>query len=497
MTARLPRTARDLAHPFLTEERKLLFVNGEWCAPAQAAWAATLDPSNGLAITDVAQADGVDVARAARAAHNALFGPWGLMEPADRARLLLDLALSVEAHREELALIVATDQGKPLAQALWEAEAAANVLRFHSGAPLRMEGTTLASAGRQQAIARRERIGVCGLIVSWHQPLLSPARELGPALAAGNAVLLKPASQAPLAALRLVELAEEVGFPRGAINLLTGGAQAGEAIVAHPLVAKVFFAGSARAGRAIGTQAAAAMKPFALETGGRSPHVVLGDADLSAAAEAVRHAAFAQWWHPYSAGSRVFVERSVHDRFLEVLVGGTARLAVGEGVEPGVDVGPLVSSAHRDRAAGLLEIAKAERITVAAGGCFIDRPGYFMQPTILGGVQAGSVIAREAVVGPVLGITCFDTAHDAARLAAGLGECVGTALWTNDLARAQAMLASLQARTVWVNGGPHRGGTFRTADMSGGIRATGTELNGYTDVRTVIMNTGLARQASQ
>jgi phenylacetaldehyde dehydrogenase len=454
----------------------------------------SIDPSTGEPLARFAEAGPADVDRAVAAARAALEAPdWRDIAPRDRARLMLRLADALDEHVDELARLEALDTGKPLANARTvDVPNAAEHLRYFAGWVTKIEGATIPTAPGQLIYTRREPVGVCALIVPWNYPLLLASWKLGPALACGNAVILKPAEQTPLTALRLGELALDAGFPPGVVNVLTGrGETTGAALVCHPGVDKVSFTGSTEVGRAIA--ASAALKRVSLELGGKSPNLVFADADLDAAAEASAWGVFYNSGEDCTAASRLLVEDTVFDDVVVRMAERARAIRVGRSLEPGSEIGPLISAEHRARVETLVAAARDDGAIVVAGG---GRPaglddGFFVEPTVVIGADNDARIAQEEVFGPVVTVIPFGSEDEAVALANATRYGLAGGVWTGDVGRAHRVAARLRAGTVWIN---HYGAQDPAAPF-GGFKDSGhgrehgaAALSLYLETKTVWAN---------
>jgi phenylacetaldehyde dehydrogenase len=439
------------ARTFLQGLPGRLYIDGEWVDAVEGGRFATENPADETTLGLVAHATDADVDLAVAAAERALRGPWGDMLPAQRSALLHDLASALEANAREIAMLEVLDNGKALAAA--EADVAFSVmsLRFFAGAPTRLRGQLGASAPDRHKYVRREPVGVCALITAWNYPLVLAIWKVGPALASGSTAVLKPAEQTPLTALRLVQLAEEVGIPAGVLNLLTGDGDTGRALVGHPGVRKISFTGSTVVGQEIAAVAAKTMKRLTLELGGKSPNIIFPDADLEKAIAVSAVAGFKNSGQTCSSGSRIYVHEQVADRFLEGLVKAADAIAVGPGLDESSTLGPLISAEQRDRVCGYLEAGHEAGFELAAGGETLDRPGYFVRPTVFANATNDAKISREEIFGPVVTVHTFASPDEALALANDTTYGLAAAVWTRDLSLAHRMASRIQAGTVWVN----------------------------------------------
>jgi phenylacetaldehyde dehydrogenase len=480
----------DVVRPFLDRLPGRLFVGGEWVESEDNAQFDVENPADGSLLARVACAGDRDVDRAVDAAARALRGPWRDLVPASRGALIHDLADSLATHRAEFETLEVLDVGKTLALATVELEHAISVLRFFAGAPTRLNGSLVASSPGRHAYIRREPVGVCGLIVPWNFPLVQAIWKVGAALAAGATAILKPAEETPLSALRLAELANDVGIPPGVLNVLTGDGSVGAAIVRHPGVQMISFTGSTEVGRSIAASAAATTKRVTLELGGNSPNIMFADADLESAIPTSVFAAFANSGQICCSATRLLAQRDIVDRVVDGIATLAGALPIGPGLAPETAVGPLVSRNQLERVRGYIDDGQNAGLELAAGGTVLDRPGYYLEPTVFTNVPNDARIAQEEIFGPVLTVTPFETPEEAVALANDTRYGLAAGLWTQDLSLAHRVAADLEAGTVWVNNYLD----FDAALPFGGMKDSGygrelgdAAVESYTQTKSVIM----------
>jgi phenylacetaldehyde dehydrogenase len=443
---------------FLEKPHQIL-IDGKWMNAASGKTFPTYNPATGEVLADVAEGDREDVERAVKAARKAFTGPWSRLTASERGRLIWKLADLLEAHLDEFALIETLDNGKPLAVArAADVPLAVDLFRYMAGWATKLEGTTIpisvpyTPGAKYLAYTLREPVGVVAQIIPWNFPLLMAAWKLGPALASGCTVVLKPAEQTPLSALRLGQLFSEAGFPDGVVNIVPGyGETAGAALASHPDVDKVAFTGSTEVGKLIVHAATGNLKKVSLELGGKSPNVVFKDADLDTAIAGSASAIFFNHGQCCCAGSRLYVERPVYDRVVEGVANQAKKIKVGSGLEADTNMGPLVSQEQLDRVCNYLEIGMSEGAKAMAGGKKVGDRGYFVEPTVLVNTQESMKVVQEEIFGPVVAAIPFDDPEELMPRANDTVYGLAAGIWTKDISKAHRLAAGLRAGTVWIN----------------------------------------------
>ena len=470
-----------------------MLIGSDWREAQSGKRFKTLNPATGDTLLEVAEGDAPDVDLAVQAALRAFEGPWGKMSASERGRLLWKLGDLINAKASELAQLETLDTGKPI----WESSKidiplTVDVFYYFAGAATKLEGDTIPVSGPYLNYTVREPLGVVGLIVPWNFPLLLAARKVAPALAAGNTVILKPAEETPLTALRLGELALEAGIPPGVLNVVPGfGPTAGGALVAHAGVSGVAFTGETTTGRLIMQNAARSLKKVSLELGGKSPNIVFADADQEAAARGTVFGIFYNKGEVCTAGSRLFVERGVHDSMLEKVIDRAQKYPQGDPLDPKTRLGAQTSEAQIEKISRYVEIGKKEGAKLVLGGepaRVGNGRGYFWKPTIFDQVTNTMTIAREEIFGPVLSVISFDDFDRALEEANDSFYGLSAAVWTRDIKKAHRAARMLQAGTVWIN-------TYNMYDAAspyGGYKGSGfgresgmTGLDFYTQTKSV------------
>ena len=471
-----------------------LLINNRWIASESGKTFATINPSTGEEICQVAEADAADVNKAVHAARAAFeHGPWRKMPASERGRLMNRLADLIEKHADDLARLESLDNGKPVGVAK-AVDVAATVAcyRYFAGWADKVQGKTIPIDGNYFCYTRHEPVGVVGQIIPWNFPMLMQAWKLAPALATGNTVVMKPAEQTPLSALRIGELIVEAGFPEGVVNLLPGfGPTAGAAIASHMDVDKVAFTGSTEVGHLIMEAAAKSnLKRVSLELGDKSPNIVFADVDLDEAVEGAHFGLFFNHGQCCCAGSRVFVEEKIYEQFVEKSGARARKRTVGDPFDPQTEQGPQVDQAQFDKVMGYIDSGRREGANLVCGGERVGDRGYFIQPTVFSDVQDDMKIAKEEIFGPVMSIIPFKSLDEVVARANRTDYGLAAAVWTRDIQKAHAVANSVRAGTVWVN-------CYNILDTRapfGGFKQSGIGrelgeygLQQYTEVKTVIV----------
>jgi aldehyde dehydrogenase (NAD+) len=469
-----------------------LFIGGKWQDSVSGKTFATLNPATGETICQVAEGDKADIDLAVAAARKAFdSGPWSKMSASERGRLLNKLADLIEQNAEELAALESLDNGKPYKDSLnIDVPLSVKCYRYYAGWADKIHGKTIPVEGPYLCYTRHEPVGVVGQIIPWNFPLLMQAWKWGPALATGCTVVLKPAEQTPLTALRVAALAQEAGFPDGVINVVPGfGPTAGAALSGHRDVDKVAFTGETTTGQIIMKAAAESnLKRVTLELGGKSPNVVFADADLDAAVEGAYFGLFFNQGQCCCAGSRLFVEEKVHDAFVDKMLAKAKSRKVGDPFAADTEQGPQVSQEQFDRVMGFIESGQKDGAKMLCGGTRVGERGYFIAPTVFTAVEDNMRIAREEIFGPVMNILKFKSIDEVVQRGNATSFGLAAAVWTRDVTKAHRLAQSLRAGTVWINCYD----VFDAAAPFGGFKMSGVgrelgeyALQNYTEIKTV------------
>jgi acyl-CoA reductase-like NAD-dependent aldehyde dehydrogenase len=471
-----------------------LFIDGEPVEPADGEIRELVEPATGRPLAKAATGGAADVDRAVAAARGALEGPWGKTPPNERSRLLHALADAIVANRKELAELETRNVGKALSSSKPEVIVAAESFRFMASAIGSIEGGTRPIGGSILSYTLKEPVGVAGQIVPWNYPIMLAGWKLAPALAAGCTVVLKPDPATPLTALRLAELAVEIGVPSGVVNVVPGdGPTTGAYLVGHPGVDKVAFTGSTATGSEIMRLAAGSVKRVSLELGGKSPSLVFADADLEDAVASTAYGIYYSAGQSCEARSRLLVERSVYDDVVELVTAKAGAVKVGDPLDPETQMGSLISQPHREKVHGFVAAGRDEGAEVVAGGEPVEGDGAFYPATVLAGVENGQTVAQEEIFGPVLAVVPFEDEAEAVRIANDVRYGLMATVWTGDPGRGHRLARQIKSGTVTINlpYGAFPGIPFGGYKQSGFGREQGLEtLQMYLETKSVLLSTG-------
>lgn len=481
------------ASSFVEQPLKMV-IGGRFVDAASGETFEVFDPSTGNDLTRAPRGSMADVDAAVEAARQAVDDRrWSGLRPGKRTELLIKVADLIKRRAPELAQLEALDSGKPVKLASGEMWAAGDVFRYFSGWPTKMYGETNPTDDRLFVYSLREPVGVCAGIIPWNYPLIMAAWKVAPALAFGNAIVLKPAEQTPITALKLAEICLEAGVPEGVVNVVTGfGSEAGQALVQHPGVDKVAFTGSTEVGRKVLHASEGNLKRVTLELGGKSPNIVLADADMRRACKGSMNGIFLNSGQMCTAGSRILVERSVHDDFVSSFIDATGSMKVGPALDEDTGIGPVVSAEQLERIAGYIEIGETEGAERVLGGAPKRTDGgYFVQPTVFTGVRNDMRIAQEEIFGPVVAVIEVGDVDEAIAVANDTIYGLAAAVWTNDLSKAHRIAREIKAGTVWVN----TSGLYDPGVSFGGYKQSGVgrelglhSMEAYTETKSVWVN---------
>ena len=473
-----------------------LFINGRWVDSVSGKAFDTLNPATEKVITSVAEGDSADIDLAVAAAREAFEnGPWKKTDARDRGRILLKIAGLIERNKDELALLDTLDNGKPINETTKaDIPLVIDCFLYYAGWADKIHGETIPVRGDFFNYTLREPVGVVGQIIPWNFPLLMAAWKIAPALACGNTIVLKPAEQTPLSALRLGEICQEAGLPDGVLNIVTGyGPTAGAALAEHMDVDKIAFTGGSATGRIIMQAASKNLKRISLELGGKSPNIVFADSDIDSAVDGAMTGIFFNQGEVCCAGSRLFIEKSIHEEFIDKLSNKAANMRVGNPEDTGTQMGAQVSKEQFDKILGYIETGKQEGAKLVTGGERCGERGYFIKPTIFDAVDNNMRIAKEEIFGPVVSAITFDDVDEVVRQGNLSVYGLAAAVWTRDIKKAHRLARDLKAGTIWIN----TYNAFDAASPFGGFKQSGFgrelgvhALELYTHVKSVWINLG-------
>lgn len=487
-----------VAHPFLDGKTRRLFIGGQWLEARSGETFDCVNPSTGEVLTRVSRGGTEDIDLAVDAAREAFNGDWKKLKPVDRQNLMHKVLERIEAQFEDLARLETLDMGAPIARTSTFRRWIQVAFRYYAAQAVQPKGTVFANSvpGDFMSYSLKQPLGVVGAIIPWNGPLITQLWSLCPALATGCTLVLKPAEEAPLSALLMAQILSEAGVPPGVVNVVPGpGPTAGSALAAHPGVDRVTFTGSTATGRKIVEASAVNLKRVSVELGGKSPNIVFADADLDAAAVGAAMGCFNNTGQVCYAGTRLLVQRSVYETFIEKVAAAGRALRVGDSLDPQSQLGPLASQAQLQRVTQYFEVARAEGVRVVSGGHRLEgslQRGYFVAPTVLADVGNDMRIAREEIFGPVLAAIPFDSEEEAVRLANDTQYGLAGAVWSRDVGRIHRVTRDLQCGMAWANcyGVTEPSVPMAGAKQSGyGVKGGPFHIDEYLTAKTVWLNT--------